>query len=123
MLWGDEVPDTAPATLQAYVSRLRRLLPAGAQIVTKAPGYRLWVAAGATDRREPGLSMLEKLVRASCARSRSTVGRNCSSTSARTSDRPGGCTSSPPFYLVGTRIDVRPADSLKRAAAAEAIPL
>ena len=47
-LWGDEPPSRAMASLQAYVSRLRRLLqPAGAKrsrsdvLVTQAPGYVL----------------------------------------------------------------------------------
>ena len=49
-LWGDEPPSRAMASLQAYVSRLRRLLqPAGANrsrsdvLVTQAPGYVLRV--------------------------------------------------------------------------------
>ena len=37
-LWGDEPPETAVATLQAYVSRLRKLLPDGV-LVTRPPGY------------------------------------------------------------------------------------
>src|SRR5205809_1801424 len=41
-LWGDEPPETAVTTVQVYVSRLRKLLPAGA-LVTKAPGYLLRV--------------------------------------------------------------------------------
>ena len=32
VVWGDDVPDTGLSTLQAYVSRLRRLLPS-------APGW------------------------------------------------------------------------------------
>ena len=52
VVWGDDVPDTGLATLQAYVSRLRRVLPSGARLVTEAPGYRLVVDATA-DRRRP----------------------------------------------------------------------
>ena len=57
IVWGDESPDTSIATLQAYVSRLRRALPTVANLVTEAPGYRLEVAEGATDidRFEDGL--------------------------------------------------------------------
>ena len=39
-LWGEAPPDTARATLQAYISRLRSLLGAGA-IEGRAPGYLL----------------------------------------------------------------------------------
>jgi predicted ATPase/DNA-binding SARP family transcriptional activator len=58
VVWGDDVPDTGLSTLQAYVSRLRRVLPPGARLVTEAPGYRLVVAATATDidRFEAGLA-------------------------------------------------------------------
>jgi DNA-binding SARP family transcriptional activator len=55
-LWGDEPPPRATATLQAYVSNLRRILephrrpraPATA-LVTQAPGYLLRVAPGRID--------------------------------------------------------------------------
>jgi predicted ATPase/DNA-binding SARP family transcriptional activator len=58
VVWGDDVPETGLSTLQAYVSRLRRVLPSGARLVTEAPGYRLVVAATATDidRFEAGLA-------------------------------------------------------------------
>ena len=36
-------------TLQSYVSRLRRLLPPSARLVSQAPGYRLAVDEGTTD--------------------------------------------------------------------------
>jgi predicted ATPase/DNA-binding SARP family transcriptional activator len=49
VMWGDDVPDTGVATLQSYISRLRRLLPPPAQLISEAPGYRLAVDAGATD--------------------------------------------------------------------------
>ncbi|HEV2810207.1 MAG TPA: winged helix-turn-helix domain-containing protein, partial [Acidimicrobiales bacterium] len=55
-LWGDEAPARAMASLQAYVSRLRRLLqPAGANrgrsdvLVTQPPGYLLRVDPGSVD--------------------------------------------------------------------------
>ena len=55
-LWGDEAPSRAMASLQAYVSRLRRLLqPAGPRrsradvLVTQAPGYVLRVEPASVD--------------------------------------------------------------------------
>ena len=55
-LWGDEAPARAMASLQAYVSRLRRLLqPAGPNrsrsdvIVTQPPGYLLRIDPAAVD--------------------------------------------------------------------------
>jgi predicted ATPase/DNA-binding SARP family transcriptional activator len=48
-MWGDDAPETAAATLQSYVSRLRRVLPPAARLVAEAPGYRLAVDPGATD--------------------------------------------------------------------------
>ncbi len=55
-LWGDEAPARAMASLQAYVSRLRRLLqPAGARrsrsdvLVTRPPGYLLHVDPASID--------------------------------------------------------------------------
>src|SRR5438067_7850430 len=41
-LWGDEPPETAVTSVQVYVSRLRKLLPAG-RLVTQSPGYLLRV--------------------------------------------------------------------------------
>jgi YVTN family beta-propeller protein len=41
-LWGDEPPATAVTSLQVYVSRLRKLLPASA-LLTRPPGYLLEV--------------------------------------------------------------------------------
>jgi predicted ATPase/DNA-binding SARP family transcriptional activator len=38
VLWGDRPPATAPKILQGYVSRLRKLLPAG-RLETREPGY------------------------------------------------------------------------------------
>ena len=49
VMWDDDIPDTAVATLHSYISRLRRLLPPPAQLISEAPGYRLAVEAGATD--------------------------------------------------------------------------
>ena len=63
-LWEDDPPERALPTLQSYVSRLRRLLPPGARLVTQAPGYRLEVDPGITDvgRFESELAdALEKL--------------------------------------------------------------
>ena len=54
VLW-DEPPDSAAATLQSYVSRLRRfveLAGGGPALVNRAPGYVLEVA-GAARRRRP----------------------------------------------------------------------
>ena len=39
-LWGERPPATATTALQVYVSRLRKVLPAGA-LVTRSPGYAL----------------------------------------------------------------------------------
>lgn len=53
-LWGEEPPETAAATVQVFVSKLRKALgaatPGGeAVIVTRSPGYVLDDAAVATD--------------------------------------------------------------------------
>ena len=51
-LWGASPPPTAGATLDTYLSRLRRLLPGegdAARLVTEPPGYRLRVEAGELD--------------------------------------------------------------------------
>jgi predicted ATPase/DNA-binding SARP family transcriptional activator len=65
VLWGDDVPDTGVTTLQAYVSRLRRLLPPNADLVSEAPGYRLAVGTDATDvdRFEAGLAAARAMIR------------------------------------------------------------
>jgi predicted ATPase/DNA-binding SARP family transcriptional activator len=59
VLW-DEPPDSAAATLQSYVSRLRRFveLDGGATLVNRAPGYVLEVPDAAVDagRFEAGLA-------------------------------------------------------------------
>src|SRR5215831_18478014 len=39
-LWGEDSPPSAANALQAAISRLRRVLPAG-RLVTTAPGYML----------------------------------------------------------------------------------
>src|SRR3954471_5667928 len=47
-LWGDDPPETARTTVQVYVSRLRKLLPAGS-LATRGAGYALEVAPEALD--------------------------------------------------------------------------
>src|SRR5215831_13307358 len=47
-LWGDEPPETAAATVQVYVSRLRKVLPANV-LETRSPGYVLTVDSGSID--------------------------------------------------------------------------
>ena len=47
-LWGDEPPETAVASVQVYVSRLRKLLPPES-LVTRSPGYVLVVEPEAID--------------------------------------------------------------------------
>ena len=37
-LWGDDPPETAVTTVQVYISRLRKVLPADV-LVTRSPGY------------------------------------------------------------------------------------
>ena len=41
-LWGDEPPETAVQSLQVYISRLRKLLPADT-LLTRPPGYLIEV--------------------------------------------------------------------------------
>ena len=48
LVWGEDPPPTAQTALQGHISRLRRLLGAGA-IGTQAPGYVLRVAPGDLD--------------------------------------------------------------------------
>ncbi len=69
VLWGDDVPASAPATLQSYVSRLRRLLPPSARLVGQAPGYRLAVERGVldVDRFEAALAEATELLEGSPA--------------------------------------------------------
>ncbi len=50
-LWGESPPEAAVATVQVYVSRLRKLLPEGT-LTTQPPGYLLTVGASALDLRE-----------------------------------------------------------------------
>src|SRR5690348_9518174 len=54
-LWGEDPPEQAVTSIQVYVSRLRKLLPAGA-LVTRPPGYALQLETGALD-----LDRLERL--------------------------------------------------------------
>ncbi|WP_382308278.1 BTAD domain-containing putative transcriptional regulator [Herbiconiux sp. UC225_62] len=53
-VWGDDPPSSVAASLQAYVSNLRRILrdesTAASPIVRRAPGYVLDVEAAAVDR-------------------------------------------------------------------------
>src|SRR5262245_16238833 len=55
-LWGDDPPSTAVKTVQGYVSRLRRLLPADA-LQTRPPGYVLAIEPDILDS-----SRFERLV-------------------------------------------------------------
>ncbi|HEX4747222.1 MAG TPA: BTAD domain-containing putative transcriptional regulator [Gaiellaceae bacterium] len=49
-LWGDAPPEDAATALQAHVSRLRKALPGGTELlVTRAPGYMLQLAPGQLD--------------------------------------------------------------------------
>jgi DNA-binding SARP family transcriptional activator/tetratricopeptide (TPR) repeat protein len=50
-VWGEDLPDTAAATLQTYVSRLRRALgPTGHELLRReVAGYRLVLQPGALD--------------------------------------------------------------------------
>ncbi len=47
-LWGDDLPASAPKMVQVYVSRLRKLLPAG-MLLTRPPGYALELNPEAID--------------------------------------------------------------------------
>jgi DNA-binding SARP family transcriptional activator/tetratricopeptide (TPR) repeat protein len=47
-LWGDHPPESADGAVQVYVSRLRKLLPAGT-LVTQSPGYLFALPAEAVD--------------------------------------------------------------------------
>ncbi|MEP7203174.1 MAG: BTAD domain-containing putative transcriptional regulator [Ilumatobacteraceae bacterium] len=47
--WGDDIPDSGLATLQSYVSRLRRALPPPIRLDSQQPGYRLVVEPGVAD--------------------------------------------------------------------------
>jgi DNA-binding SARP family transcriptional activator len=59
-IWDAEPPRTVMATLQAYVSRLRKLLPpapdGSARLPSRSPGYRLYVLPDECD-----LSLFERL--------------------------------------------------------------
>ncbi|HEY8777271.1 MAG TPA: BTAD domain-containing putative transcriptional regulator [Gaiellaceae bacterium] len=46
-LWGEEPPETAPNTIQVYISQLRKLLPG--VLETAPPGYRLVVEPESVD--------------------------------------------------------------------------
>ena len=49
-LWGEEPPETAVQSVHVYVSRLRKLLPAGT-LVTRPPGYLLELEPDELDLR------------------------------------------------------------------------
>jgi YVTN family beta-propeller protein len=49
-LWGEHAPETAVTSLQVYVSRLRKLLPAQT-LLTRPPGYLLELEDGELDLR------------------------------------------------------------------------
>jgi YVTN family beta-propeller protein len=48
-LWGEQSPASAQKMVQHYVSQLRRLLPAGTEILTRGRGYELRLGGGTTD--------------------------------------------------------------------------
>jgi DNA-binding SARP family transcriptional activator/tetratricopeptide (TPR) repeat protein len=48
-LWGADPPATAEKIVQGYVSRLRKALPSGGMLETRAPGYCLAVSEAQTD--------------------------------------------------------------------------
>ena len=48
-VWGERAPPSAPKLVQLYVSRLRKLLGAEAEIVTRGRGYELRLAADRVD--------------------------------------------------------------------------
>jgi DNA-binding SARP family transcriptional activator len=49
-IWDDDPPETARASLQNHVMRLRRALgPVGARVLTRAPGYLIEVGTGELD--------------------------------------------------------------------------
>jgi DNA-binding SARP family transcriptional activator len=55
-LWGEDSPPSAANSLQAAISRLRRVLPPG-RLITRAPGYALRIFPGELD-----VSQFEELV-------------------------------------------------------------
>jgi DNA-binding SARP family transcriptional activator len=55
-LWGEDSPPSAANALQAAISRVRRALPPG-RLITKAPGYSLWIFPEELD-----VSQFEQLV-------------------------------------------------------------
>ena len=65
---GGEPAGTAVATIQVYVSRLRKLFPEGT-LVTRPPGYQLGVEPGTVD-----LQRFERLVAMLAGLSRAMVG-------------------------------------------------
>jgi DNA-binding SARP family transcriptional activator len=56
-VWGDEPPDSGEATLQTYVSRLRRALDGVVTIVTRGPGY-----AAEVDARQLDVALAEAAI-------------------------------------------------------------
>jgi DNA-binding SARP family transcriptional activator/tetratricopeptide (TPR) repeat protein len=49
IVWGEEAPGNPAVTLQSHVTHLRRVLGVPGMIVHREPGYRLEIAAPATD--------------------------------------------------------------------------
>jgi DNA-binding SARP family transcriptional activator len=58
VVWGENAPHTAAATLQNHVSYLRGVLGARSAIVARPPGYTLTIAPDATD-----IEVAERLIR------------------------------------------------------------
>src|ERR1700729_1728680 len=57
-LWGEDAPASAANALQAAISRLRRVLPAG-RLITTAPGYMLRVFPAELDVAQFGQLIFE----------------------------------------------------------------
>lgn len=49
VLWGEQPPERAVASLRSHISRLRRVLPQGSAIEAVPPGYRLTARSGDVD--------------------------------------------------------------------------
>jgi DNA-binding SARP family transcriptional activator/tetratricopeptide (TPR) repeat protein len=79
-VWGDDPPSSVAASLQAYVSNLRRILrdesSVASPIVRRAPGYVLEVDAGQVDR-EGMLQLVATARDAAAARSWQNVVESC----------------------------------------------
>ena len=86
-LWGDEPPETAVQSLQVYVSRLRKLLPAET-LLTRPPGYLL---AGRAGRARPALLRAPARARGARRSPQGDAGTrgDCPARRARALARPG----------------------------------